>query len=68
MSVGMSLVFNAASRLEGIVGVYAGSNDAQIAKLVARLVAYERPAPRFSVAAKKHACGWRLLATLARIN
>jgi len=40
VSVGMSLVFNAASRLERIASVYAGSNDPpNRLKLVARLVA-----------------------------
>jgi hypothetical protein len=32
VSVGMSLVFNATSRLEEIASVYAGSNDPQISR------------------------------------
>ena len=33
MSVGMSLVFNAAFRLDGIASVYAGPNDPQIGRI-----------------------------------
>lgn len=32
VSVGMSLVFNAPFRFEGIASVYAGSNDPEIAR------------------------------------
>jgi hypothetical protein len=37
VSVGMTLVFNAAFRLEGIAGVYAGPNDPQIGQISSKI-------------------------------